>query len=511
MAERDVEEAAMAAELETGCDIDINVAKEEATWYSIVNVLALCLGSGMGIPLDQAEFDELLSRAGISRNELPLQNPLPLKAIFKSGDPHLMKPLEQRNLDTWRWSSDGFDRSLVPQAQGWTSIAATECAKWFGIPQSAESIPEDLRKEWRAHGMLLCSLARRQCDFAFDNLRNDQGLLVTASEPGSTKVTEPAANLEDQACLLWACSDLASLAGQSDSIYADADAHRRFLSLADDLFQAIVENKDSLLETSLSKVPAQSVAIPALIWYASVTEAQDLRARCLWLLREFADNLVKAQDANEMVGDTLVDAAVALRALSDAFRVTRLRTYAETATKIFTFIESQWWKQPGVYSQTPLSPEYTYNADDVGNILGALNASRLFLKDRVDRDLAELRMRLFFCKAVNISGLQMSMLSPDFMPEWLQQREPSIHFRHSAVPLPSQAGGDFGIAPVFAGEVAYDPQSDTWSREMIFDAPAAMHACCELLWLNHEAINGFPELRLAEAPIAVRRAAGVEA
>ncbi len=118
-------------------------------------------------------------------------------------------------------------------------------------------------------------------------------------------------------------------------------------------------------------------------------------------------------------------------------------------------------------------------------------------------------MRLFFCKAVNISGLQMSMLSPDFMPEWLQQREPSIHFRHSAVPLPSQAGGDFGIAPVFAGEVAYDPQSDTWSREMVFDAPAAMHACCELLWLNHEAINGFPELRLAEAPIAVRRAAGV--
>ena len=511
MAEREVEEAAMAAERETGCDIDINAAKEEATWYSIMNVIALSLGSGMGIPLDQAELDDMLGRIGVGRDELPLRNPLPLRAIFKSGDPKLTKPFEQRDLDTWRWSPDSFDRMLVPQAQGWAIIAETECAKWFGIPQSAESVSEDLRKEWKTHGMLLCALARKQCDFAFDNLRNDRGLFVIASEPGSMNVTEPGSNLEDHACMLWACSDVASLAGQSDSMCADTEARGRFLDLADDLFRAMADNKDSLLEASLNRVLAQSVAVPALAWYASVTEAQDLRARCLWLLREFADNLVKAQDASEMVGDTLVDAAAALRALTEAFRVTRLRTYAETATRIFNFIESQWWKLPGVYSQTPLSAEYTYNADDIGIITGALNSSRLFLRDRVNGVLSELRMRLFFCKAVNMSGLQMSMPSPDFMPVWLQEREPSVHFRHGSIPLPSQAGGDFGVAPVLAGEVAYDPQSDTWSRRMIFDAPAAMHACCELLWVNHEAVNGFPEIRLEEAPIAVRRAAGIEA
>ena len=510
MEEPEVQEAIMAAQGETGCDIDINVAKEEATWYSIMNVLALNLGSGMGIPLDRSEITPLLDRIGADWDGLPLRNPMPLKAIFKSGDPHLLKPFEQRNLDTWRWPPDSFDRTLAPQSHGWAIIAETECAKWFGIPQSAEVVPEDLRREWRINGMLLCALARKQCDFAFDNLRNDLGLFVTASESGSMRVTEPATNLEDQACMLWACSDLVSLAGQADSMCADMDARRRYLGLADDLFHAVADNKDLLLATSPSKEFAQSIAIPALVWYASVTEAQDLKAGCLRLLREFADNLVKAQDANEMVGDTLVDAAAALRALTEAFRVTRLRTYAETATKIFNFIESQWWKLPGVYSQTPLSSEYTYNADDVGIITGALNASRLFLKDRVDRDLAELRMRIFFCKAVNISGLQMSMPSPDFMPEWLQEREPTIHFRHGAVLLPSEADGDFGIAPVFAGEVAYDPQSDTWSRRMIFDAPAAMHACCEFLWLNREAVNGFPEIVLEGAPLRVRRAAGTE-
>ncbi|HUV04056.1 MAG TPA: hypothetical protein VMX94_02995 [Armatimonadota bacterium] len=510
MEEPEVEEAAMAARGETGCDIDINAAKEEAAWYSIVNVLALNLGSGMGIPLEQNEMNSLLGKISTEWEDLPLRNPLPLKAIFKSGDPHLLKPFEQRNLGTWRWSPDSFDRTLSPQSHGWAVIAGTECAKWFGIPQSAEAVSEDLRREWRINGMLLCALARKQCDFAFDNLRNGRGLFVTAAEPGTARVTEAAANLEDQACMLWACSDSASLAGQAGSMCADADARRRYLNLADDLFQALADNKDSLLATSLGKALAQSVAIPALVWYASVTKAQDLKARCLWLLREFADNLVRAQDANEMVGDTVVDAAAALRALTEAFRVTRLRTYAETATKIFNFIESQWWKLPGVYSQTPLSTEYTYNADDVGIICGALDAGRLFLKDRVDRDLAELRMRIFFCKAVNISGLQMSMPSPDFMPVWLQEREPAIHFRHGSVPLPSEADGDFGIAPVFAGEAAYDPQSDTWSRRMIFDAPAAMHACCEFLWLNREAVNGFPEIVLEGAPLRVRRAAGAE-
>lgn len=511
MAERDVEEAELAAELETGCDIDINVAKEESTWYSLMNVIALSLGSGMGLPFDEIESNELLSWAGIGWPDFSLRNPMPLKAIFKNGDPHLVKQFEQNNLDTWRWNPDSFDRMLVPQAQGWTILAEAECAKWFGIPQGAESIPEKLRNDWKANSMLLWALARKQCDFAFSNLRNDNGLFAISAEPGSVNITDSGSNLEDQACMLWAASDLAALAARKNSMFSNDDSHDCFLNFADALFQNIVNHKDSLLDASVDKALAQSIAIPALVWYVSTTEAQDLKARCLWLLREYADNLVKAQDSNEMVGDTLVDAAAALRALTEAFRVTRLRTYAETATKIFNFIEGQWEKQLGAYPQTPLSREYTYNADDIGIILGALNAGRLFLKDRVDRDLADLRMRIFFCKAVNVSGLQMSMPSPGFMPEWLQQREPSIHFRYNSIPLPSQADGDFGIAPVFAGEVSLDPQTQVWSRRMIFDAPAAMHACCELLWLNHEAVNGFPEITLEEAPIAVRQAAGVEA
>lgn len=507
MEDRQLAEAMQAAEEETGCDISLDAAREEATWYSLMNTVALTLGSGMGKTFDQVGAQELVRWAGMNWDDLPQSNPTPLEAIFKSGDPHLVKQFDQWDLGTGRWSPDSFDKTLVPQAQGWTIIAETESAKWFATSQNSADVPDDMKKSWKAYGMFMWTLARKQCDWAFNNLRDGNGLFCKSKNADSNEFIEQGTDLADQACMLWAVSDISALAAQSDSMYSNRVSRDCFISHADLLFQAIVDNKNELLRQSENPILAQCIAIPALIWYASTTDAQDLKARCFWLMREFADRLVKAQDQNEMVGDTLIDAAAALRALTDAFRITRLRTYAETAAKIFNFIEGQWDVRDGLYPPTPLASEYTYNADDIGIILGALNASRLFLGDRIDREIAELRMRVFFCKAVNTSNLQMSMPSPSFMPNWLQQREPNDHFRYGSIPLPSQAGGQFGTAPVLAGETAYDPQAEIWSRRNWFDSPACMHACCHLLWMNYEAVNGFPDVKLEHAPTAVQEAA----
>ncbi|HEY3297171.1 MAG TPA: hypothetical protein VGK34_00835 [Armatimonadota bacterium] len=504
-----VDDAARGMDLDNRCNIDMNTAREEASWYSIMNVIALAFGSGMGLPIEPSEVNSILNRLGLTMSDLPMKNPSMIQAYFKNGDPHLTKKFEQKNLDSWRWSPDSFDKEFTPQAQGWSIIAQCEAAKWFDIPEKQTAISVELREEWMSDGLLLAAIAERQCAFAYDNLRDQRGLFVTAAEPGSIKVTNPETNLTDQVCMLWAACDVASLTSRQDTAYYDEDAWKSCMASADSLFEAITMHKDSLLDASMNKVQARSISIPALIWYASLTETQDLKAQSLWLVREFADYLVRAQDNNEMVGNTIVDAAAALRALVDAFRITRLRTYADAAVNIFNFIESQWWKSPGMYSQSPTSSEYTFNADDIGTILGALNVSRLFLKERVNGRLAELRMRIFFCNAVDLSGLQMSTPSMDFLPEWLQQREPAIHFRHPAIPLPQDAGGIYGVAPVFAGEVGFDPQQDVWSRRMIFDVSAAMHAACEFIWLNHEAIDGFPEISLEKATVSVRQAVGI--
>jgi len=503
MSDRDLEAAELAAE-ETKCEIDLETTKQESTWYSIINVLALSMGSGMGIPFSEDDTNEAFGDVGICISDLA--NPLPLKAIYKSGDPHLTGNYSDSDFQSWSWSDDSFDRTLVPQAQSWSIIAETECAKLFGIQQESWPTSPDTRKDWLSYSLAVAAEARKQCDFAFDKLRNAQGLFVPSSAEGS--VGTDSGNLEDQVSMLWAAVDVGHLAARS-GVFENVDIRDRMHRFSDRLFEIISDNKSMLLDNSVNRIQAQSIAVPALSWYASVTRAQDLRARALWLLRELADNLVNAQDANEMVGSTLVDAASALRALTEAFRVTGLRTYAESAAKIFDYMESQWWKLPGVYAQTPLSTEYTYNADDVAVILGGLNAARLFLGERINRSLAELRIRLFFCKAVNRSGLQMSMPSAELLSMWLGIQKPASDFRYRTIPLPNAAGGEFGIAPVFAGEISYDPQGDVWSRNVLFDTQAAMRASCEFFWINDQAVNGFPKLMLDQAPLEVKKAAGM--
>jgi len=487
------------------CDIGLSAACEQATWYSLMNVIALCLGSGAGIPFEEEELRGILDWTGIGWSDLRLASPLPLKAVFRSGDPLLMRDFDQCDLGTWRWSPDTFDRTLVPQAQGWTVIAEIECAKWLGFAGHSEATAGEPCAWWRALGTLLWATARGQLDFAWKNMRDDRGLFVAATDSATLKPTDPSNDLADQACMLWACSDAASLAGRDDSTYCSDNSRDELFHCADALFQAIAEHKKDLLRASSGKVRAESTTISALTWYASTTEARDLKARCFWILRDLADDLVKAQDANEMVGNTIMDAAAALRALIEAFRVTRLRTYAECATKIFAFIESQWSARDGVYSATPMASEITYNADDIGVILGALNASRLFLRDGIDRETAGERMLIFFHRTVNYAGLQMSMPGASFLPGWFREHEPVTHFRHDSIPLPTQAGGRFGTAPVLAGELGYDPHMQVWSRRMIFDAPAAMRAVCEMLWMNSEAIPGFPEAKPEHPPTEIER------
>lgn len=503
----DIDRLERGAEQETGCNLDISVVKEQATWYAVANTLALVFGSGMGLPLDDHQIAALCKSSGLSANQSPVVGAQPLKAVFRSADPSLAHGFDEQDWRSWRWIRDGFDRTLVPQAQGWTILQEIECAKWFSIPVGAQGIDESLQLEWEARAMMLSGLAQRQCEFTFENMRNDQGLFIRVADPDGMPIDETTV-LQDQMCMLWACSALSGLLGNSDrfSLFADADAAGPFTEMANRLFLDVSAHRRELFTTSVRPIVAGAVAVRALIWFASNTNAPHLRTSALQMLREFADGLVQAQDRQETVGDTVFDAGAALSALVDAYRVTKLRTYAETSTKVFDFIESQWWELAGTYSPTPLANEYTYNVEDIGAILGALNASRLYLHDRVERELAELRMRVFFCEAVNLSGLQMSMPDLTFLPEWLREREPSLHFRHGSIPLPSEVNA----APVLAGEVSYDPQSDTWSRRGVFDTSAAMRTCCEFMWMDDEAVNGFPQIHRGGARSDVRQVAPSE-
>ena len=68
---------------------------------------------------------------------------------------------------------------------------------------------------------------------------------------------------------------------------------------------------------------------------------------------------------------------------------------------------------------------------------------------------------------------------------------PEIYFRYPGMSYPPMAGGEFGIAPVFATSVSYE--NGEWIvGDRTFDSAGSMHAANEMIWLHYDEVNGFP-------------------
>ncbi|GAB4548590.1 MAG: hypothetical protein Fur002_25520 [Anaerolineales bacterium] len=76
-----------------------------------------------------------------------------------------------------------------------------------------------------------------------------------------------------------------------------------------------------------------------------------------------------------------------------------------------------------------------------------------------------------YLNLVNKSGLQQSVLPVDAGKDKFEQEEPAIFYGYPTLPMPPMAGGDFGVAPVFASEVTFS-----------------------FIWFHNDEVNGFPEV-----------------
>ncbi len=153
------------------------------------------------------------------------------------------------------------------------------------------------------------------------------------------------------------------------------------------------------------------------------------------------------------------------------------------------------------------SSQDSYTVDNVAVIMGALNSIRLFGGDAVDQAKAEEIFTGFFESAVNMSSLQMSAPPKNVAKGAFEQDEPDIYYAYPGMPMPPMAGGEFGIAPVFATEVTWD--GSQWSvTNARFDAAGAMHASNEFIWFHNDEVNGFPEVTALAMPSALPTTGG---
>ncbi|MGC9337814.1 MAG: hypothetical protein ACP5EQ_06935 [Candidatus Cloacimonadia bacterium] len=460
---------------------DSTAAEEEAYWYSRYNLGNLTMTSGMGLTFmpDMSMVQSMIKMVDTNPDDgdtaVPPMNASLLKALYASGDPSFTMKIDINDFYTQRWNPSSFDKTITSRAMGWSIIKEVEWAKMFHVDSHFGKPYEDFGAQQRFLGMILNVEAKMQAQYALQMLINSDGYI--ANSDGEV-------DFVGQWVMLEALTDLGhtlgmeTLPNSETNRYYDENGSHMFAKAADMLFGLLKER----IPTSEEEY---SLAIQALTWYAASTSNLENKDTAINLINKFGHNLVWLDTT------TATEKSFVVRGLIEAYRVTNNRAYISKAVNVFEELLEHFNYEYGYFEA-----QSVYTIDDIAVIIGAINSARLFAGNAIDQEKAEEVFTKFFENAVNKSGLQQSAPPVGVRKGEFEQHEPSLYYGYPTIPMPPMAGGTngFGIAPVFATEVAF--KNGEWVvTNARFDTAGAMHASNEFMWLHNDEINGFPELK----------------
>jgi hypothetical protein len=458
-------------------DFDIRHVKEQSYWYSRYNLLALNMQSANGVTFmpDPMMMDQvvMMTSDADSTSVVPT-NPAMLMRVHETGEPSYINADDGDMMDFMdqRWDASPSTAS-TGASTGWTMLKELEWAKQFhvdahfGSPNDGQGIPG---AQQRMAGVVMYISAMMQANEWMMN-----GAAFDQTDPGGQYVM-----LEAMADL----SEMTSATAMPNSVdnryrmVADMMAPTMGMQDADEMAMGFMMGADMIFmaDPTVTTVEDQSLAIQALAWYAAANamNRQDAKDRMTTL----ADSLMAASPANA------VEHAFVIRGLLEANRVLGDAAYMTGAETSYAALEADFDWPNGVFDS-----QSTYSVDDIGVVVGALNAMLIFGDASLDTVIPMLEH--FFEATVNISGLQISAPPVSMIAPYEQFGDELFH-RYPTTPMPPMAGGNnaLGIAPVFADEVTFDGAA--WTADQTFDSAGAMHLANEMLWMHVNEVNGFP-------------------
>lgn len=461
-------------------------AEEEGYWYSRYNLGNLSMRSGLGnvvmpdkavimmaIGAVDADFNPAEMQAGNAAygdgdHVILPQNVGPISTVYKSGDPHYITQFNPSDFGTQRWDQAKMDTTLTGLANGFTILKETEWARQFHVDDHFGTPDSNFGAYWRFVGMMMNVNAKMQAASFLNNMAE-----YDLAKGGDAAMLMAISDLADMLAVAQvAHSDVANR-------YHDPETAAMFVQGADTLFEVVVANDPASIREA-------SLALQAMVWYGAKTDNSANKARAMQRIPE----LVRAMA--DMPASTAAEQAYMLRGLIEAKRTLGMND--GTIKTMAADLLSGFDMASGSFANQSL-----YTIDDVGAIMGALNALRTFEAADVGADAVNEVFTVFWENAVNISGLQISAPPiPAAKSPFEYEGEPPFFFRYDASqPVPPMAGGDFGVAPVFATSVEYS--NGAWSVvDSTFDSAGAMHASNEMIWFHYDEINGFPDVDLSD-------------
>jgi hypothetical protein len=424
-------------------NFNFEAAQKQAYWYSLYNVAHLTMFAGMGEIMKGGGMTgiiEWLKGGGVQKAEL-VKDMTMISSAYRQGDAHFTQPVDLDNKRSMGWNRNKMDKTLNPSAQAFTIIKS--------VTKNFHRDYHETKNNQRV-AIAMYPEAKEMARLLAEKMMDDKGHFVPLSPNGKKGKPLPF----DQIAVLWAFSDLALVSSDPEvPPYNDSDLSQWSTKMADRAFKAT----QSLPPQSIVD---KSIAIEAYGRYAAATDNSGLRKDALRFIMNFASQLLKDHP------NTITQMGLSVYGLAEAYRVTGVYDFLNQALKIFNKdMERLWDENAGVYATAKEAKKYVYTPFDVGSVLAALNTVLWFAippyENPIDSgpSLARKRYVRSFENAIVISGMQQSSGIALVEPVYLK-REPEIHFAHPALPLPEKADGEFGKAPVYAGEVTYE--NGTW-------------------------------------------------
>ncbi|MFA9418376.1 hypothetical protein [Natrinema sp. HArc-T2] len=212
----------------------------------------------------------------------------------------------------------------------------------------------------------------------------------------------------------------------------------------------------------------------AVGWYGTQAGSGELQSNAVEYANALAEQVDANLDDNGLVNNGSTNQAATQGIIGQGLLwASELDSvdHTDTATDVLGYMTDELWDgDAGTFKSGSNADTYTITARDAGDITGGLNAADAVLELSGVKDT----FARFFNQTFNRGRLQRA--------ERPQSRDENAEY---TLPLPPEAGGEYGQAAVYNTAVEYDPAADEWSvTDDRFNTEWALYLANQDIWIG---------------------------
>ena len=488
----------------------------DATWDSYnfslynMNTNIAMSGNGVQFPLNEQmeqmrdqRMPAMLEAAEV--DQPPVSNPNLVFAAFTEGDPSFtQEPVMEDDTgrpdaSTTSWDRETLSGVVSPSSLAWTHLKGVTWAKNF--QSHTDVLPQEMAPLFRAQ--LLTTLAQVGINAALlvggsrgngALTHGDSWEFLSLYRPAEGRIEDETRRPHHQAAMIWFLSDLNSMAQNGWFGYDNPQPLLPRTEGADSAMSPPVPDEkpaniqditDGVAETTMEMFSPEDVVsqestrsagltLGAVGYYAPQAGSDELRSAAA----EYANGLAGVIEEN-LAGNGMVENGAENQSATQGVVGQGLLwasemdgvDHTDTAEDVLGYMtDTLWDEDAGTFASGEGDDTYTVTARDAGDITGGVNAADEVLGTEGTQEI----YASFFNNTLRRGRLQRA-----------ERPATRIEDFEYTLPLPQDAGGEFGQAAVYNTEVEYDTGADEWTvTDDTFTTAQALYLANQEIWIS---------------------------